>query len=64
MHRSSPSIAGLAAALAKAQAELVNPKKIPDSDHPFGRTGQDGADLLLCLVIERPRHCAQDFGPA
>ena len=57
MHRSSPSIAGLAAALAKAQAEL-------DSDHPFGRTGQDGADLLLCLVIERPRHCAQDFGPA
>jgi hypothetical protein len=27
MHRSSPSIAGLAAALAKAQAELVNPEK-------------------------------------
>ena len=27
MHRSSPSIASLAAALAKAQAELVNPEK-------------------------------------
>ena len=27
MHRSSPSIGGLAAALAKAQAELVNPEK-------------------------------------
>jgi hypothetical protein len=27
VHRSSPSIAGLAAALAKAQAELVNPEK-------------------------------------
>src|SRR5580704_11941264 len=27
MHRSSPSIANLAAALAKAQAELVNPEK-------------------------------------
>jgi hypothetical protein len=27
VHRSSPSIASLAAALAKAQAELVNPEK-------------------------------------
>ena len=27
MHRSSTSIGGLAAALAKAQAELVNPEK-------------------------------------
>jgi hypothetical protein len=27
MHRSSPSIASLAAALAKAQAELINPEK-------------------------------------
>ena len=27
MHRSSPSIAGLAAALTKAQSELVNPEK-------------------------------------
>ena len=27
MHRSSPSIASLAAALAKAQAEMVNPEK-------------------------------------
>ena len=43
MHRSSPSIASLAAALAKAQAELVNPEKSLTatirSDEP-GRTEQ------------------------
>src|SRR5580704_14787441 len=43
MHRSSPSIASLAAALAKAQAELVNPEKSLTatirSDGP-GRTDQ------------------------
>jgi hypothetical protein len=41
VHRSTPSIASLAAALAKAQAELVNPEKslvaIISSGHRGGR---------------------------
>jgi hypothetical protein len=36
MQRSSSSIGGLAAALAKAQAELVNPEKIVGRVNPFG----------------------------
>ena len=36
MHRSSPSIASLAAALAKAQAELVNPEKSLVATISFG----------------------------
>ena len=36
MHRSSPSIASLAAAFAKAQAELVNPEKSLVGDDCFG----------------------------
>ena len=64
MHRSSPSIASLAAALAKAQAELVNPEKSLTATIRSDERGRDGADLPLCLVIERPRHCAQDLGPA
>src|ERR1700730_1416411 len=39
MHRSSESVAALAAALAKAQSELVNPKK---SLTPIMRTGRPG----------------------
>ena len=40
MQRSSSSIGGLAAALAKAQAELVNPEKsLVGSIHPDGPTG-------------------------
>ncbi len=42
MHRSSPSIAGLAAALAKAQAELVNPEKsLTATIRSEGRGGSD-----------------------
>ena len=37
MQRSGKSIASLAAALAKAQVELVNPGKIPYRDHPVDR---------------------------
>ena len=36
MHRSSRSIASLAAALAKAQAELVNPEKSLVATHSLG----------------------------
>ena len=42
MHRSSPSIASLAAALAKAQAELVNPEKsLTATIRSEGRSGGD-----------------------
>jgi hypothetical protein len=42
VHRSSPSIAGLAAALAKAQAELVNPEKsLTATIRSEGRSGGD-----------------------
>jgi hypothetical protein len=42
VHRSSPSIAGLAAALAKAQAELVNPEKsLTATIRSEGRGGSD-----------------------
>ena len=40
MQRSSESIACLAAALAKAQAELVNPEKSLVGDHPAGGPGE------------------------
>ena len=51
MQRSSPSIANLAAALAKAQAELVNPEK----------------SLVATIrsdAVEWARYCAQDPGSA
>src|SRR5215207_4848266 len=40
MHRSSESVAALAAALAKAQAELVNPEKSLTAIIPGGRPGE------------------------
>jgi hypothetical protein len=40
MHRSSESVAALAAALAKAQAELVNPEKSLIATIPSGRAGE------------------------
>jgi ERF superfamily len=41
MHRSSESVAALASALAKAQAELVNPEKSLTATIRTGRTGQE-----------------------
>jgi hypothetical protein len=40
MHRSSESVAALAAALAKAQAELVNPEKSLTATIQGGRAGE------------------------
>ena len=60
MPRSSESVAALASALAKAQAELVNPEKsltATDPDRP-ARGGR--AQLPLCAALQRPRHRAQD----
>ena len=35
MHHSSETIGTIAAALAKAQAELTNPEKVADRHHPL-----------------------------
>ena len=40
MHRSSDAVASLAAALAKAQAELVNPEKSLTATLRSGRPGE------------------------
>jgi hypothetical protein len=51
--RSSETVAALASALAKAQAELINPEKSLTATIRTGRPGD-----------ERPRHRPQDAGPA
>ena len=43
MQRSSDSIGALAAALAKAQAEIAKSGKIPDRDHRLARSRARGA---------------------
>jgi hypothetical protein len=60
MHRSSESVAALASALAKAQAELINPEKSLTATIRSGRTGEGGAHVPLCPVVDRARYCAQD----
>jgi len=63
MQRSSETIGTIAAALAKAQAQLVNPEK--SSVATIRRRGERIRTVLpLCTVIEWPRHCAQDLKPA
>ena len=64
MQRSSPSIGNLAAALAKAQAELVNPEKSLSATIRSEGTGGGRADVSLCAAVERTRDRAQDFGAA
>ena len=62
MQRSSSSIASLAAALAKAQAELVNPEKslvaTIRSDRGAERT------FRYAPLSSGTRYCAQNLGPA
>ena len=58
MHRSSESVAALGSALAKAQAELVNPEKSLTAIIRSGRAGEGGrsfryAPLLRGLDIVR-----------
>jgi hypothetical protein len=58
MHRSSESVAAIATALAKAQIELSNPEKaMVGLQQPI----RHSTKLPLRIVIERPRHCAQDL---
>ena len=53
MQRSSNKIGAMAAALAKAQAEITNPEKSLTATirSPFPREG--AADLSLCLPVQR-----------
>ena len=60
MHRSSESIAALAAALAKAQAELVNPEKSLVATIRIAARERDRADLSLCPARRAgSRSCAR-----
>ena len=63
MQRSSESIGTIAAALAKAQAQLVNPEKSLVGDHSVGWTTGGRTNLSLCAAVERSRHRAQDAKP-
>ena len=63
MQRSSSSIGGLAAALAKAQAELVNPEKsLVRSIQPDGPAGRNA--FFAMHHFRRARYCSQDARPA
>ena len=64
VQRSSPSIGSLAAALAKAQPELINPEKSMVATIRADGRGAVERYLSLRTVVERPRHRAQDLGPA
>ena len=64
MQQSSSSIGALAAALAKAQIELVNPEKSMSGHHPGGRQRRRRAGLPLRTAVERIRDSAQDLRPA
>ena len=64
MPRSSELVAALAAALAKAQAELVNPEKSLTAIIRAGRPGESERNFLLCLARKWARHRAQESRPA
>ena len=54
MHKSSESIAAIAAALAKAQTALVNPEKTMTATiREEGRRPGRGAKLPLCAALGR-----------
>jgi hypothetical protein len=58
MHRSSDTIATIAAALAKAQVELTNPEN--RCHHPIPLSARGGPHLPLCPAVERVGHCPQE----
>ena len=65
MHKSSESIAAIAAALAKAQTALVNPEKTMTATiREEGRGSGRGTKLPLCAAVGRARACSQGAGPA
>jgi hypothetical protein len=64
MPPSAETIGALAAALAKAQAELTNPEKLLTATLPAGLTGRSRSDLPLCTARKRARHRTQVPRPA
>ena len=62
MPPSAETIGALAAALAKAQAELTNPEKSLTATRWLTRRSR--SDLPLCTARERARHRAQVPWPA
>ena len=64
MQRSSESIASLAAALAKAQVELVNPEKSLAATIEIRRPERRREIVSLRAAIKWAGDCAQDVGPA
>ena len=63
MPRSSESVAALAGALAKAQAELTNPEKSLVATLPAER-GQPRTNVPLCFVGGRTGDRSQNAGQA
>ena len=72
MQRSSPSIGAIAAALAKAQAELTNPEKSltatirsthpREADRSFRYAAlSSGLDIVRKSLAAGDRHCADDL---
>ena len=64
VQRSSETIGTIAAALAKAQAQLVNPEKSLVATIRSGRASRVRTIIPLCPAVERPRYRAQDLKPA
>ena len=60
MQRSSETIGAIAAALAKAQAELTNPEKSLTATIRAVQPARSRSDLPLRGALERPRHRSQD----
>ena len=64
MQRSSETIGAIAAALAKAQAELANPEKSLIGDHSRLPPARKRSDLPLRRALQRARHRPQIAGRA
>jgi hypothetical protein len=63
MQRCSETIGTIAAALAKAQAQLVNPEKSLVGTIRAKDPSAAERSFPLCAAVEWPRHCAQDLEP-
>ena len=59
MHRSSESVAALASALAKAQAELINPEKSLTAIIRTGRPGEGSAASVMHRLRAASTSCAR-----
>ena len=64
MQRSSESIGAIAAALAKAQAEITNPEKSLTATIRSPVPARGRPDVSLCAALNRARHRPQSAWPA